>query len=219
MNVIIYGASDFALFLTQKVEAETDMKVIAYVVDDEYHTSDSFNGCPLIPISSLCANYNPDSHQMLIAAGYRKMRQRGIMHEKIVSSGFELMNLISKSAVIASNVKMGYGNIVLDSVIIESNTTLGNNNLIWSGGIICHDVHIGHHNYIAPSVTIGGKTTMMDGSFIGMGCLIADKLNVANETLLAAGSLLLKDTLEFSRYKGRPALCYGTHQEAGIEIL
>ena len=79
-------------------------------------------------------------------------------------------------------------------------------------------VLIHSHCYIAPGCNIGGECEIKDLSFVGIGSTLVDSLILERETLIGAGSLVLKSTEPWSRYVGSPARKVGEHAETGDRV-
>ncbi|MEZ4692278.1 MAG: DapH/DapD/GlmU-related protein [Ignavibacteria bacterium] len=73
---------------------------------------------------------------------------------------------------------------------------IGNNVVLWSGNHIGHDVEIDDHNFITSHAVVSGFVKIRNNCFIGVNATIRDGITIAPETLIAAGAIIMKDTVE-----------------------
>ena len=106
-------------------------------------------------------------------------------------------------------------------VVIGDNVELGSMNTICRGTmgdtVIMNGVKIDNHVYvahncliksnviIAPGVIICGSVTVGENSWLGAQCSIIEGTNIAKETFIGIGTVLINDTEPNSTYVGNPA--------------
>jgi acetyltransferase-like isoleucine patch superfamily enzyme len=59
---------------------------------------------------------------------------------------------------------------------------------------------------------------MENNCYIGIGATIRNGVRIAEESLVGAGSLVLRDTEPYSRNVGHPARVLGYHREEGLGV-
>ena len=89
--------------------------------------------------------------------------------------------------------------------IFEDNTIqpfvkIGNNVILWSGNHIGHHTTIEDHNFISSHVVVSGQCLIKSNCFIGVNSTIGHAVEVAEETLIGAGSVITKNTDKLSVY-------------------
>lgn len=216
-TVVIYGAGALARLMHHYL-AQAGSQVVAFAVDREWRQEKECDGMPIIPMEDLPKFHPPHSCQLLLAVGYRRMRNRQTMFHRAKCCGYQLANYIDPTAIVAPNVKLGENNILMPQVQLEPFVTIGDNNLFWSGTIVAHHGQVGNHNFFAPRCTLSGNVTIGDRCFFGTGSTLIDGLQIADETHLVAGSVCLEDTEMATRYQGNPAQACRQHTEDGIVI-
>lgn len=217
--VIIYGLGDFSKQLHYYLSIDAKREVVAFTVDSDFYQSDFFLDLPVIKFDEITKYFNPNSYDMIVAIGYKKMRNRQVMFNKAKEKGYTLINFIHSSVIGATDTIIGENNILLSNVILEPFVTLGDNNIVWSNNIICHDSIVGNHNFIAASSILGGFSKIRNNTFVGFRSTIIENIVLAEENLIASNTLILKNTQPFTKYKGTPGKEYGeNHEENGIEL-
>ena len=218
MPLVIYGAGPLARLMHFYFTVNNDYEVSHFCIDREYLNQESFCGLPLIPFDQVEEICPPQTHQMFVAIGYKQMRARKLLFDRAKEKGYRCASYVSPHAIVNQGAVMGENNVLMDQVVMEPFSRMGDNNLYWSGTLISHGCLIGNHNYVSAKVVIGGESTMEDGCFLGNTACTINNIVLREETMLLPGAVAHKDCLAFTKYFGNPAKPVGTHQEKGIII-
>jgi sugar O-acyltransferase (sialic acid O-acetyltransferase NeuD family) len=197
---------------------EGTLDVAAFAADEAFIESDSYHGRPLVPVGEVEKHYPPESHAMLTVIGYKRMRDRRSMFERARTLGYDLVNYISKYAIVYEPVEMGQNNIIFGGTYIGPNGCIGDNNVIRPNVYVGHDVKMEDHVFLGPGCTIGGNCFLGSLSYVGIGATVVDGIALAQETLVGAGGVLLQNSERYGTYVGVPARKITEHEQTGIEI-
>lgn len=209
-DLVIFGATGLAGMVRHFAVEEQGRSVAAFVVDEGYRTQEWFQGIPVIEWPEMQTRFSPANTDCFVALGYRVMRRRREVYERVIGAGYHCVNLISPASHVAKNVRCGENNLIFPGVVIEPGAYIGANNIIWSNATICHDTVIGSHNFIAANVTVGGHAQLGDANFIGFSATILQHIVVGNEVLVGAQTLVRTPTRDLHQYWGVPASERGT---------
>ena len=88
---------------------------------DDFFLEDTFMNFPVLGKTDDAQNYS--SADFFIAVGNANVRKK--MHLELVQNGFNIINLIHPSAVIASDVEIGIGTAVMAGVVINPSAKIG----------------------------------------------------------------------------------------------
>ena len=204
-SLVIFGTGTLAKLARYYITFEMDGHVCAFVVDKNHKRADEFLGLPVLDWDDLYEQYPPSTTSMYVAVGYKSMKQREDVFLKVNDSGYDLINISSRSSYFAQNVCMGRNNFFMPGVVCEPGVKIGSNNVIWSNATICHDVEIGSHNFIASNVTIGGETILGNGNFLGFSSVVLQQRRLGDGSLFAANSLINTNAESYWHYRGIPA--------------
>jgi len=218
-NLIIYGDSDFAQMLAHYFETDSEYKVVGYCVDKAYQTQEEIDGLPVVALETIEDHFSSKNHAIFAAIGYKSVRTHKILFEKIAKLSYPIASYISSQAMIDNSCKIGPNCLILPGVILEPHTTIEANCYINSGAIICHHSYVKSHTILAAGSLVGGHCTIGESSLIGFKATVAELLELGDETLLGACSLLLDNTKPHTMYVGTPAKAVRTHKEKGIIIV
>lgn len=212
-EILLFGIGPLAKTVLSLIKEIDSICVKGFVVDDEYFIDKEFLGFSVFKLSEV-----PIENKIVVCIGYKNMRMRKEVYDKLKNKGFRFENIIHPTVYISENTIMGDNNIIFPNVCIEPNVKIGNNNIIWSQTLIGHDAIVYNHNYISAKVLIGGNSKVYDNSFLGNAVSTINDLIIETETYLVAGSFLFNNTQKFTKYFGNPARKIDTHQNSGILI-
>ena len=218
-KLVIYGTGSFARMMKFYFTEDSNFKVVAFTVDQEYLRDEELDGLPVIPFETITTKYPPEEYCMFVAIGYKKMRNRKLLFDCAMEKGYQLINYVNSNAIVYNDLVCGCNNVIMGNVNIEPGVSIGDNNILWSDTLICHDAKLGSHNYLSPKCLIGGFTVMNDLCFLGNGSSTIDQVVIGLETYLIAGTIMFGNTTPFTKYLGNPGGAFGrTHEKHGIVI-
>lgn len=216
-RVILFGIGDFAKMLHTLSKEVKDINVVAFMVDDAYCKETEFCELPVWKTSMINDEMTKQYH-FLICVGYKNMRSRQTIYEKLTEKGCRFINFIHPSVTILPEVQMGNNNVLLANVTIENNAAIGDNNIFWTQANVGHNNIIGNHNFIAANVTLAGNCVIENLCFFGVSAFTINNLVIQDETYLVAGSGLFTNTQKAGKYWGNPARKVAEHESTGIII-
>ena len=218
MKIIIYGNSDFAELMHYYFTTDSIYEVIGFCVDKDYIKSDKFLNIPLVPFEIVDKVFPPTEYKMFVAVGYKNMRLRKELYKKTIDKGYSHINYISSKAVVDKSNIIGKNNAILHNVVLEPFSKIGNNNVINTNVIICHHAEIMNDCFIAAKTLVGGFTIIKNNCFLGFSSTILQKLVIEDETLVAASSVVNRNSFKYDFLAGTPAKSVSQHEVNGIEI-
>ncbi|MCH5223824.1 MAG: NeuD/PglB/VioB family sugar acetyltransferase [Muribaculaceae bacterium] len=142
-------------------------------------------------------------HVAYIYSGLPRMNVREKLIETYRQSGAEFETLISPTAIITPNSKIGKGSAVMQGTIINR-SKIGENCVLNSGAIIEHDCEIGDNTFIGPGAVVGGFTKIGRNCFIGLGAKVGNGLVIGDNITVAMGAVVSKNLIEPGIYHGNP---------------
>lgn len=117
--------------------------------------------------------YDPQIHpdaELIIAVGDSKIRER---ISKEVLHPFAI--LIHPRAILANDVKVGEGTVILANTVIQPDSVIGKHSVINASVVIDHDVLIGDFVTIYPNTYIGGECRISDHILVEPNAVIKRK--------------------------------------------
>ncbi len=144
-----------------------------------------------------------DGYVFLVGIGNSSIRQR--MQNTLVQSGCNVTTLIHPQAVIASDVAVGLGAVVMAGAIINSGSVIGEGCIINTGASVDHDNFVGAFSHISVGAHTAGTVTIGERCWIGIGAIVSNNIKIRNDCMIGAGAVVVKDIEEVGTYVGVPA--------------
>lgn len=135
---------------------------------------------------------------IFVAIGNSTIREKLSMNKKSIT-------LIHPSAVIASDVVIGEGTVVMAGVVINAGVKIGRGCIINTSSSVDHDCTVGDYCHISVGAHLCGTVKVRDCAWIGAGVIISNNVNVCGECMIGAGAVVIKDIDEAGTYVGVPA--------------
>lgn len=196
-NMIIWGPKDLGRLLNYYIKSDDPRKVVAFTVDKAYMDRDSFCGLPVIPFEDLKDNYCPDEYEILIAVGNSKMNNvRKNIFCRCKDAGYQIASYIHSSCSVHST-DIGEGNIMLENCLIYPYSKIGSGNLLWDHVLISHDCVVGDFNTFSSYADLCGYVKIGNNGYFGKHCILNDYLEIADYSLIGAGSYVKAKTKEY----------------------
>jgi len=208
-KIIILGTGDIGQLAHFYFTHDSPYEVVAFTADKKFIDKKKFLGLPLIPFEKIKKSYPPDKFNMFVALSYRGLNKvRAEKYAEAKRKGYRLVSYISTKSVYWGDTKIGDNCFIFENQTIQPFVKIGNNVTIWSGNHIGHSSVIGDHCFITSHVVISGHVTVGSYSFLGVNSTIRDGITLARESVIGAGAIIVKDTVEKGVYICKAAELY-----------
>lgn len=199
-KVVIFGSSDLAEVVHFYLTSDSDREIVAFTVDEDYITADTFLGLPMVPYEQLEAYYPPDRYQLFIAISYIKVNQlRKSKYLDAKSRGYKFISYVSSNAYY-HGTPIGENTFITERNLIQPFVSIGNNCILLGPNYIGHHSIIEDHCFLTANVSIGGSSTIGEASFIGLNATIRNWVSIGKENIIGAGSIILSSTEDRAVY-------------------
>lgn len=130
--------------------------------------------------------------------------KREKLFDIIVKQGFDIPNIIDKSAIIGTEVLLETGIFIGKFAVINSGSDIKNCAIVNTGAIIEHDCNIGAFSHISPGTVICGGVNIGDRTHIGANSVVRQGLSIGNDNIVGIGSVVVSDILNYRISYGNP---------------
>jgi sugar O-acyltransferase (sialic acid O-acetyltransferase NeuD family) len=200
-KLVIFGAGDIAKLAHYYLTHDSDHEVVAFTVDPAYRNAQTFLGLPLIDFDKIKDVYPPTGYKMFIAVSYVRMNKvRAEKYFRAKALGYELVSYVSSRCSFLTDYPVGDNCFILEDNTIQPFVKIGNNVTLWSGNHIGHDSIIEDHCFLASHIVVSGNVHIHPYCFIGVNATIRNSIAIARGTLIGAGAIIMKDTIEKGVY-------------------
>ena len=193
-SLVIFGAGDIARLAHHYFTTDSPHQVVAFTVDRDYKTDETFLGLPLCAADEVVARYPPGEFRMFVALSYSRMnRVRAAKYTEMKGAGYSLESYVSSRCTYLAEPP-GDNCFILEDNTVQPFVTIGNDVTLWSGNHIGHDSVIEDHCFISSHVVVSGHVRVGAYSFIGVNATLRNSITIAPETLIGAGAIVMKST-------------------------
>ena len=206
-NIVLIGGGNQAHYTIDIIEKEGKYNIVGIIDSLQEIGVDRF-GYKIIGrqenIKELIIQYKIDGGVISIGDNWG----RHFVSKQILESvsDFKFFNAIHPSVIIGSNVKMGVGIVAMAGCIINPKSTIGNFTFFATGAQVDHDCTIGDFASISAGSITGGYVNLGDFSAITLGVTVLDRLDIGKNTVVGAGSVLLKNLPDNVLAYGNPCI-------------
>lgn len=201
-EIVLVGTSSFAEIAYEYFTFDSEYEVKGFVVDEEYLTSESKFGLPVVPYEQVEKFFDPILTGFHVAIPYpnmNKIREDFIIRMK--RKQFRPVSYLSSCSFVWRNVELGEHLFIFEENVIQPFCKIHDNVILWSGN------HIGHHSiieknvFISSHVVLSGHCRIGCNSFLGVNSTIANNVNIAKFNWIGMDTTIGKDTKDFEIYK------------------
>lgn len=144
------------------------------------------------------------SHRFVVGIGDGAARRR--LAEAVLAAGGELAVLVHPGAVIAHDVSLGEGTVVMAGAVINTGARIGRFAIINTGATIDHDNIIEDNVQIAPGANLAGGVTCRENAFIATGAVVIPRIEIGEGAYIAAGAVVTRSVRPRALVAGCPAV-------------
>jgi sugar O-acyltransferase (sialic acid O-acetyltransferase NeuD family) len=194
-KVVIFGAGDIARLAHYYFTRDSEHEVAAFTVDQKYIKDESFLKLPLVAFEDVAKRYPPQHYKMFVAMSYAKMnRLRAEKYYQAKGLGYDLVSYVSSRCSLLTDYPVGDNCFILEDNTIQPFVKIGNDVTLWSGNHIGHDATIDDHSFLASHIVVSGHVHIHPYCFIGVNATLRNSIEIAPETLIGAGAIIMKNT-------------------------
>ncbi len=203
-NAVIIGAGTQGQVYASYI-LEAGINLIGFIDDDAELAHTEVLGLPVLGSFKdlLLPSFKNKITHVYCPIGNNKLRVEFLSLLK--KEGYATPSFIHKSVSIAPNVILGEPIYMLVGNIVMPHTAIGNYVMVNMGSTIAHHVHISDGVFISSGVNVGASMNIKEMAYIGMGVIIMTGVKcVGKNTILGAGTVIIKDVPDFSVMTGNP---------------
>lgn len=194
-EVIVIGAGGHARVIADIIQQSGD--VVLGFLDD--NVKGAVMGLPVLGIIADALNYE---NKAVFVIGIGDNRTRKLIAEQYHLNWY---TAIHPAAVIASDVLIKEGTVLMAGAIINTGTHIGKHCIVNTGAVVEHDNELADFVHISPHATLCGTVSVGEFTHIGAGATVINNLSVAHDSIAGAGSVVVNDIKEPGTYVGVPA--------------
>lgn len=187
-RILLIGAGGHSKVVADILQQNMEYE-IAGLIDQPGKSG--FWGIPVVGSDDDLARLHDEMHvsHAFVALGNGQLREK-VAH-KAKAAGYELVNIISKDAVISGHARIGSGTVIMPGAVVNADVEIGEGCIINTNASVDHECRIGDYTHVAPGCALSGKTQIGRQCMLGTGCRVIDGINVGDHTIIGAGTVVI----------------------------
>lgn len=195
-KLVIIGASGHGRVVAD-IAVKNGYESIVFLDDNE-----TIKKCGRYPVVGKCREAgNFTDRDIIVAIGDACVRQK--IQESLEDR--EIPALIHPSAIVAENVTIGNGTVVMAGAVINPGAAIGNGCIINTSSSVDHDCNICDYVHVSVGAHLAGTVNVGERTWIGAGATVSNNVDITSDCMIGAGAVVINDIREGGTYIGVPA--------------
>jgi sugar O-acyltransferase (sialic acid O-acetyltransferase NeuD family) len=199
----IVGAGGHAKVVIDLVERAGRHRILAVFDDDTSTWGLTLAGYPVVGgIGELLADWRQRC-VAVVAIGDNAARHT--ISLRLTEQGVRLATVVHPAAVVARDVTLGAGTVVVALGVIEPGSVVGPGAIVNTSASVGHDCVLGDCAFIGPGARLTGNIRVGDLSFVGAGASVVPGRTIGRNVRVGAGAVVVDDVPDDVTVVGVPA--------------
>jgi sugar O-acyltransferase (sialic acid O-acetyltransferase NeuD family) len=205
-NIILIGGGNQAHYTIDIIEKECKYNIVG-IIDSMHEIGSERFGYPIIGrqenLKEIIKQYN--IHGGIISIGDNWSRY--YVYQQIIDlvPNFNFVNAIHPSVIIGNTTEIGRGVVAMAGCIFNPKAKIGDFTFFATGAQVEHDNEICDFASISAGSITGGYVKLGKFSAITLGVTVFDRITIGENTVIGAGSLVIKSIPSDVLVYGNPA--------------
>jgi len=202
--IILLGGGGHCKSCIDVIELEGKYEIIG-ITDLPEKIGQSMAGYPVIGTDKDLPELKKKCNNFLVTVGH--IQSPGVrvkLFELLKELAVNIPVIISPHAIVSRQAKIGSGTIVMHNAVVNTEAVIGENCILNTGGLVEHESNVGRHCHISTYAIVNGQCQVGSGCFIGSHTVMANNISIPANTLVAAGSVILRSLERSGTYIGNP---------------
>lgn len=204
MKIVLYGASGHGKVIADIISAIPGMELVGFIDDNPGKYGRTVGRFPVLGgaefLPSLLKN---NVEGVIVSIGHNEVRMQKA--DLLMSSGYKLPTAIHPSAVLAPDVEVGSGTVIMAGVVINAGTRIGRSVIVNTGSTVDHDCVLEDGCHLSPGVHLAGNVCVGNGAHVGIGASVIQNVAIGRGCIVGAGAVVIRDIVPGITVVGVPA--------------
>lgn len=205
-EIVVVGGGGHGKVLISLLKKKIDYRILGYVDLQDRGTVLSIPWLGDDSVLPALVRRHPHCQAAIGVGRVDASSKRGYgLLARLEDMGFVVPAIVSPTAVVNEEVRLGAGTVVFDGAIINSGTVIGRGCILNTNCTVEHDCRLGQNVHVAPGATLSGGVTLGDHCMVGVGAALIQAVRVVAGSLIGAGAVVVRHLDEPGIYVGNPA--------------
>lgn len=197
MKLVIIGAVGYGKVVADIAELSGYTEIVFL---DDNRSIKNCMGYPVVGTLDVVDDHLKSD--FFVAIGNPITREK--VHHMLLDKKTHLATLVHPNAVIAKNVSVGKGTVVMAGAVINSDSKIGQGCIVDTGSSIDHDNLIGNYVHVSVGSHLAGTVHIGNSTWIGAGATVSDNISICEDCMIGAGAVVIKNIEIAGTYAGVP---------------
>ena len=188
-SIIIIGAGGHTKVIIDIIKNE-NKEIYGIFDDDEKKHGSSILGVKVI---GNIKDLFDLKGEFLFIIGIGDNHSRKKITDLLIKKGIKFTRAIHPSSIIAEDVEVGEGTVIMANTVINPGTRIGKHCIINTSVSIDHDNEIEDYVHFSPNSTTGGTVKVGRNTWVGLGTKIINNISIGQDVIIGAGSVIIDD--------------------------
>ena len=181
-KILVYGSREFGQ-VVRDLAVQCGYAFAGFI--DDLNRGDGILGA----WKDVARSHGSSSHAVAIAVGYKHLRERRALYDRVRSGGYATPALVHPRAYVRDPASVGEGAFVMAGAVVDVGASIGAFAVVWPGATINHHSRVGENSFVSPNAAVCGYSSVGEDCFIGAGATIVDHQSVPTGSFVKAGSV------------------------------
>ncbi len=187
-KILVIGAGGHSKVIVDILQQNMEYEVIGLI---DHPGKSGFWGIPVVGSDDDLLRLRNEMHvdYAFVALGNGQLREK--VTQKAMAAGYELVNVVSKDAIISSRARIGSGTVIMPGAVVNADVAIGDSCIVNTNASLDHECQIGDYTHVAPGCALSGKTVIGRQCMLGTGCRVIDGISIGDHTIIGAGAVVI----------------------------
>jgi len=124
---------------------------------------------------------------------------------RCADAGLDLVNAVSRFAMIADSAVLGSGVAVLPGAVVNAAARLADGAIVNTRASVDHDNRIDAYAHVSVGVALAGSVHVGEGALVGIGAVVLPGLSIGAGAVVGGGAVVVDDVAAGATVVGVPA--------------
>lgn len=168
-----------------------------------YDDNRAVERCGSYPVAGTTQDVFSNDSDIFVAIGNPVVRSR--LLERLLQAGKSVPVLVHPNAVVAENVQLGVGTVVVAGAVVNPGAKIGKGCIINTCSSVDHDCTIEDYVHVSVGAHVAGTVQIGHHTWVGAGATVSNNVNICANCMVGAGAVVCNDIVEEGTYIGVPA--------------
>src|SRR6266849_1170515 len=202
MKVFCYGASGHGKVVADILSLSAT-ELLGFVDDDALKAGTGLAGTTVIGTAASLPHLLAQGAAAIVTIGSNQVR--AVKAKELAQLGFKLATAIHPSAVVANDVLVGAGTVIMAGAVVNCGSSIGTNVIVNPGATLAHACVLADSVHLSPGANLAGGVVVGARTHVGIRASVIQGIKICADAIVGAGATVIRDVPSGVTVVGSPA--------------